>query len=54
MFASKFSRLFYGELMAGRSVGQALQRSKWTMLERWRNPLGLIYTLFGDPDLRIG
>jgi hypothetical protein len=53
LFASTFSCIFYGELVTRQTVGQALQRAKWKMLERWRNPMGLLYTLFGNPDLRI-
>jgi hypothetical protein len=53
-FASAFSQAFYGELLAGHTVGQALQRAKRGLLERWKNPFGLLYTLFGNPDLRIG
>lgn len=53
IFASMFSRVFYGEMIARRTVGQALQHAKWKMLKRWKNPMGLLYTLFGNPDLRI-
>jgi len=40
-------------LMAGEDVGAALQRAKWAILRRYRNPLGLLYTMYGNTRLRI-
>ena len=51
--AAELSCQFYKELLAGENVGTALQRAKWTILRRYRNPLVLLYTLYGNPRLQI-
>lgn len=51
--AAELSGQFYKELLAGENVGTALQRAKWTILRRYRNPLVLLYTLYGNPRLKI-
>src|SRR5207237_308752 len=43
IFGSEFSQAFYGELAARRSIGESLQRAKWTLLRQWKNPMGLLY-----------
>jgi hypothetical protein len=53
-FAAKFSGRFYRELLNGQPVGIALHRARWSMLLHHRNPLGILYTLYGDPGLTIG
>ena len=55
-FASALSQVFYTELIwphREATVGEALHRAKWRLLRFEHNPLGLLYTLHGDPDLRI-
>jgi hypothetical protein len=31
-----------------------MHRTKWDLLEGYKNPLGVLYTLYGNPDLSIG
>jgi hypothetical protein len=50
--AADFSRQFYAALTRGMSVGQALYHAKWTLLSRWSNPLGMLWTAYVDPDYR--
>lgn len=52
-FASAFSVEFYASLLNRQTVGHSLQTAKWKLLQRWNNPMGLLYTLFGNPDLHI-
>lgn len=52
-FAAAFSKRFYLYLVRGNSVGAALQAAKWSLLKHRYNPLGILYTLFGKPDLQV-
>jgi CHAT domain len=54
-FGAAFSEAFYNELLVKqrRTVGQALHNAKWEMLNLENNPLGLLYTLHGNPDLQV-
>jgi hypothetical protein len=48
--AADFSRQFYAALTRRMPVGQALHQAKWTLLSRWSNPLGILWTAYIDPD----
>jgi hypothetical protein len=51
--AALFSRLFYDAIIRRRwSIGQSLHHAKWTILTRWANPLGVLWTAYVDPDYR--
>jgi hypothetical protein len=52
-FAAQFSKVFYQQLLLGATAGVALHSARWQMLRRYGNPLGLLYSLYGDADLRI-
>jgi hypothetical protein len=49
-----FSQHFYTNLIQGLPVGEALRRSKIMLVEAFNNPLGALYTMYADPDLRLG
>jgi CHAT domain len=51
--AAEVSGHFYRRLLAGDDMGEALQRAKWMLLKRYRNPLGLLYTMYGDTRLQV-
>jgi hypothetical protein len=51
--AGEFGERFYRNLFAGHTVGQALLGARRRLLAVDRNPLGLVYTLYGDPDLHL-
>lgn len=51
--ASHFAVVFYEALLGGSTVGEAMYAARWHLMDRHRNPLGLLYTYYGDPDLRI-
>jgi hypothetical protein len=52
-FAASFSREFYAALLKGVSVGEAIYAARWTMIKDHNNPLGILYTVYADPDLRV-
>jgi hypothetical protein len=54
VFAARFAERFYSRLLDGEPAGQALNGAKWDMIETLRNPLGILYTMYADPDLHIG
>lgn len=52
-FAAEFASHFYDRLVRrGETAGTALVNAKRAMLLGYRNPLGLLYSLYGEPDLR--
>ena len=51
--ASAFSKYFYSQLLTGSSLGTAIHTTRWKLLERHRNPLGLLYTVHADPEIRV-
>jgi hypothetical protein len=52
-FAAAFSGLFYSNLYWGHNLGEALYRARWCLLNCLGNPLGILYTFYADPDLRL-
>jgi CHAT domain len=50
-FAATFSARFYLALLKGLRAGQALVLTKHSMVKDYGNPLGMIYTMYADPDL---
>lgn len=52
-FAAAFSKRFYLNLIRDSNLGQALFRARWGLLMQRRNPLGILYTLYGNPHLRV-
>jgi hypothetical protein len=52
-FATEYAKVFYNRVVGGASIGEALRDAKWELLARYMNPLGVLYTLHGNPDLRL-
>jgi hypothetical protein len=52
-FASEFARVFYANLLKFGHLGLALFRTRWFFAKKYNNPLGLFYSLYADPDLRL-
>lgn len=50
-FASAFSHALYADFVNGMPLGRALHSARWEMLERDRNPLGLLYTAYADAEI---
>jgi hypothetical protein len=51
--ASHFARVFYQQLLQGRTVGEAMYDARWHLMDVHSNPLGLLYTFHGNPDLKL-
>jgi hypothetical protein len=51
--AAHFSSVFYEALFKGRTIGEAVYDARWHLMDRHRNPLGLLYTFYGNPDLKV-
>ncbi len=45
--------MFYLNLIRGYPVGEAIYRSRWSLVKRYNNPLGILYTFYADPDIRV-
>lgn len=52
-FAADFSTRFYKELLGGAPLGDALYNTKWGLLKENNNPLGILYTMYADPDIQV-
>jgi hypothetical protein len=52
--SSAFASQFYLALLRGESVGEGLLSARETLVNLHDNPGGLLYTLYGDPNLRLG
>jgi hypothetical protein len=53
-FGRRFGQLFWARFLAGATVGQALLGARRDLLDELNNPLGLLYTLFGRAEARLG
>jgi hypothetical protein len=51
--AGSFADHFYRALLRGASVSAAMLAARRALLELFANPVGLFYTLYGNPVLRI-
>jgi hypothetical protein len=51
--AAHFAMVFYEWLLRGYSVGEAMYEARWHLMDRHRNPLGLLYTFHGNVDLKV-
>jgi len=52
-FAAEFSQRFYQGLLSGNRLGKAIHDAKWSMLRDRLSPLGILYTVYADPDLHV-
>jgi hypothetical protein len=52
-FASAFSAQFYTAILKKEPIGQALITTKRHMVRQYGNPLGMVYTMYADPDLQV-
>jgi hypothetical protein len=51
--AAEFSRRFYYHLLLGDTLGMAFYAAKQDLLKRHRNPMGILYAAYANPDLRV-
>lgn len=53
-FARRFGQLFWERFLGGATVGNALLQARRELLQSFNNPLGLLYSLFGRVETRLG
>jgi len=54
VFAGVFAKHFWTRFLVNRDpIGWALLKARRKMLAQWRNPLGLLYSLFGRVDAQV-
>ena len=53
VLAADFAASFYRFLLRGERAGQALLMAKRAMVREHGNPLGMVYTMYADPDLQV-
>jgi hypothetical protein len=51
--AAYFAERVYDALLAGETLGMAIYRARRYLIEDHGNPGGLLWSAFGDPDLRL-
>jgi hypothetical protein len=51
--AAAFSKSFYTHLLEGDSLGVAIYEARWALLREHKNPLGILYTMYADPDITV-
>ncbi|MBI3422095.1 MAG: CHAT domain-containing protein [Acidobacteria bacterium] len=51
--ASFFSIEFYRKLLDNASLAMAFHHARYELLRKYNNPLGILYTLYADPDIRL-
>jgi hypothetical protein len=52
-FACEFSKFVYLKLLNSQTLGDAIYSSRWHFLLTYKNPLGLLYIIYANPDLRV-
>jgi hypothetical protein len=52
-FGSEFAEVFYRHFVGGMQLGRALHAARWYMLRKYRSPLGILYTLYADPEIEV-
>jgi hypothetical protein len=51
--AAEFSYQFYNRILQGATLGETLHDIRWWLIRRFRNPLGLFYTCYANPELCV-
>jgi hypothetical protein len=51
--AAHFATIFYQAVLSGSTAGEAMREARWHLMDRHHNPLGLLYTFHGDPDIKL-
>ncbi len=51
--AREFAQEFYGQLQAGRTLGQAVQQARQVAASQADDPTWLAYTVYGDPRAAV-
>lgn len=52
-FAAEFSKWVYTKFLKGKALGECVFDARRHFLTKFKNPLGLIYSLYGPPSVRL-
>jgi hypothetical protein len=52
-FACEFSKIFYSNLLRINDLWEALFKTRWFFVKKYNNLLGLFYTIYADPSIRL-
>jgi hypothetical protein len=52
-FARKFAERFYTRFVEGVEIGTSLYQTRWELLRVFKNPLGILYTLYAEPEICV-
>ena len=52
-FAAAFAKQFYWNLIRGAPLGEAIYKARWRLLKDIYNPLGILYSAYADPNLKV-
>ncbi len=52
-FAFEFAKDFYVNWLEHRDLGLALFKTRWSLIKRYNNPMGLFYTYFATKQIRL-
>jgi hypothetical protein len=53
LYGAHFGLELMKALFQGKPIGEALRDTRRFMLQQYKNPLGLVYRVFGDADVRL-
>ena len=52
-FAAAFSQRLYKRVLEASTLGEAIYSARWDMLKENMNPLGIFYSVYADPEIRV-
>jgi hypothetical protein len=52
-FAAAFTQVFFEYLLAEMEIGRVMHASRWKLLNEQTNPLGIVYSLYAAPEIRV-
>ena len=52
-FAADFTEQLYAHLLEGKPLGESLLAARRYFLEKYKNPSGLLYSMYGPPSIRL-
>jgi hypothetical protein len=53
ILAARFSENFYALMIQRKTLGEAIFRSRWEVAIKYNNYLGILYSVYANPDLRF-
>ncbi|HLG41683.1 MAG TPA: hypothetical protein VI461_18530 [Chitinophagaceae bacterium] len=51
--AAEFTKIFYQRLLSQKTLGHSINLARWHFLLVRRNPVGLLYSVYANPDITV-